>query len=226
MAMQMLFMHWKAIRFGMIPFVIAAFAIPLLLLQELGGPLEYSYAQTASLALYAQQNWVAFLPVLAGSVGVVLGLSAWHWDHKLNHIYSLSLPVSRARYALMKFGAGVIIALVPTTALLAGSFVAVNAYPIPTGLQGYPIQLAGHFLFATLVIYSLIFSMASGTVRTTVILGCLLVGVPIVSSIGLQYLAAVDPSFRSFDLGYWLQRSLDDFGPFRILMGNWKLIDV
>jgi hypothetical protein len=225
MALQMLWMHWRTVRFGLIPFIVAAFALPLLLVQGLGPRLS-AQVDPASVLFYTQEIWVAFFPILATAVGLVLGLSAWNWDHKLGHVYALSLPVARSRYSLMKYGAGAVLAIIPAAALLVGSVVALSAVKIPAGLQAYPLPLTGHFLFASLLVYTLVFSLASGTVRTTVIAMSMVVGVPLVATILANFMSTVNPAFGSFDLGYWLTRSLEDFGPFRILMGNWSLIDV
>ena len=38
MAAQMLFLHWKNVRLGLVPFVVCAFGLPLLALQGAGRP--------------------------------------------------------------------------------------------------------------------------------------------------------------------------------------------
>ena len=226
MAMQMLFMHWRTVRFGMIPFVIAAFAVPLVLVQGMTASASTLGAVSASSAFSSQEAGLLFFPALAAAIGCVLALSAWNWDHKLGHVYALSLPVSRARYALMKFGAGAVLGLIPAAALFAGSLTALMSVNMPEGMHAYPVQLTGHFLFAELVLYALLFSMAAGTVRTTTIIASLVFGVPLLTAIGIKYLAPVFPPLGLVDFGYWLADALESFGPFRIFLGNWMLIDV
>lgn len=224
MGKQLLFLHWKAVRWALVPFMVAAFALPLLSVQEMGGdPFAVS---TVRSMLGNTAQWLPFFPILATAIGLVLGMTAWHWDHRHNHVYALSLPISRARYATLKFGAGALLALLPVAALLAGSLIATMAVDIPEGLRAYPLQLSGRFFFAVLTLYAILFATAAGTVRTTAILLAVGWGVPILTLLGVAYFGDTFPVLQGIDVGRWVTRALEDFGPFRILIGNWALIDV
>jgi hypothetical protein len=226
MPIQMLLLHWRTVRLPLIPFVLAAFALPLLLIQGMGLVLDYTNQPSPHVLLAQQAEWGLFFPALAGATGLVLGLSAWSWDHKHGHVYALAMPIGRARYALLKFGAGVVLALIPAAALLLGSFVALQTIDVPRGMSGYPVELALHFLFATLVLYAICFSMAAGTIRTTVVVSILMVALPLIATLAVQLIAIYRPELITFDLRFWLTRALEELGPFRILLGNWMLVDV
>ena len=105
MYQPMLFLHWKQIKVALIPFVIAAFGLPLVAVQGLGGSIEMTTAAAeAYRSVAAYGIWMPAYPLLAGGIGITLALSAWNWDHQLNHVYALSLPISRWRYAALKMG--------------------------------------------------------------------------------------------------------------------------
>ena len=225
MATQMLYMQWRTVRLALIPFVIAAFGLPLLAVQPLGG--MGGGWDIAGSALEALQGFLPLFPLLAAAIGMTLGLSAWNWDHKGEHIYALSLPVSRMRYAMLKFGAGAVVILVPAAALLAGSLVATWAATLPTGLEAYPFRLTIRFVLATLLCYAVIFSMAAGTIRTAVIVLSVAVGVPVLASVVIDFAAVHYPILDTWpSVAEVMAEWLVEFGPFRVMTGNWMLIDV
>ncbi len=228
MYQPMLFLHWKQVRFGLLPFILAAYALPLLAVQGLGARpgmdgaslMAYRVVSTSSL-------WLPAFPLLATAIGVTLALSSWNWDHQLGHVYALSLPVSRMRYAVLKMGAGAVLALLPALAFWIGAHVAVASITLPPGLHAYPDQLAIRFLAATLVAYALLFAMAAGTIRTTV---WLLIGVAAALVLSVVLSQWVFPRFgvlHDTNLAAWLIRMLSRVpGPFQVFTGNWTLIDV
>jgi hypothetical protein len=224
MARQLLFLHWKTVRWALVPFMVASFALPLLSVQGMGGnPFEPNMVRTL---LGDTADWLLFFPMLASAIGLVLGMSAWHWDHRHNHVYALSLPISRARYVTLKFGAGAVLTLLPVAALLAGSLIATVAVNIPEGLRAYPLQLSGRFLFAVLTLYAILFAASAGTVRTTAIVLAVVFGVPLLTLLSMSYLGEAFPALQAIDVGRWVLIAIEDLGPFRILIGNWALIDV
>jgi hypothetical protein len=225
MALQMLYVHWKAVRWGLLPFVVAAFGLPLLSVQGLGLVLPIANSTTASMMLVGAATWQPLFPMLAGVVGSLLALSAWNWDHKVGHVYALSLPISRERYAILKFGAGAVLALIPVAALLAGSLVAALSLELPSGLHAYPLALTGRFLFGTLVVYACFFALASGTIRTTMIALSVIFGLPLAAVFAIDLLSGVYPALATVDVGRTMEQALLR-GPFRVFYGDWMLIDV
>ncbi len=215
MYQPMLFIHWKQSRLLLLPLVVAAFGLPLLSVQGLGDALRadsfaaaYSEWGALSLTIY---------PMLAFLVGVCLALTAWNWDHRLNHVYALSLPLARWEYAMLKMSAGVLLALIPVGAVWIGAHVASAVAVLPAGLSAYPNQLALRFLFAVLLSYALVFAMAAGTTRTTL---WIVSGAVAVLVVGAWVLGSVDLADAA------LQMLWRAGGPFEVFTGSWALIDV
>lgn len=229
MARQVLYLHWKASRLVLIPFVLAAFGLPLLAIQgtAAGATALDADPWRALRIVEGMELWLPLFPALAGAVGITLALTAWHWDHQAGHVYALSLPVARWRYALLKMGAGAALVLVPAAALLAGSLVAAASLELPAGLHAYPFALTLRFLAAALVVYGIFFSMAAGTVRTTVWVLTAWVTFLLVGTVAVDALATAGVVPSSFSLMGLVGDALFEWpGPFHVLDGNWRLIDV
>jgi hypothetical protein len=226
MYQPMLFLHWKQIKVALIPFTIAAFGIPLVSVQGMGAG-----ATSSGLAAYdflmGAQLWVTLFPMLAGAIGVTLALSAWNWDHQLNHVHALSLPIRRWRYATLKMGAGAVLAVLPALAFWAGAHVAAASITLPEGLHAYPDALALRFFLAELVSYAILFAMAAGTVRTTLVIftACfvfLFVGGSLNGFLGREI-----PYFQDVNVVQAVMNVLvGPHGPFEVFSGSWMLIDV
>lgn len=225
MYQPMLRLHWKQARFALIPFILAAFGLPLVSIQGMGA--DVASRLTAYQVLEFSQIWLPFFPLLATAVGATLALSAWNWDHELKHVYALSLPVSRSRYSAAKLLAGATLALVPAIAFWMGARVATAAVELPTGLTAYPDQLALRFLMATLLCYAGCFALAAGTVRTTLFfiggVTAFLVGGAVLNTFLRIYgdgAERIDLVTALFDL------MVRTGGPFDVFVGSWALIDV
>ncbi len=230
MFQQLLFIHWKGVRFGLLPFVFAAFALPLIVIQGLHSDtlaLQDSPLSTQSF-LAGISPWAPLFPLLAAVAGVTLALTAWTWDHRGDHVYALSLPVSRWRYVLMKMGAGAVLLMVPCLAFWLGALIASTAADIPEGLRAYPGAVALRFLLTSLVLYGMLFALAAGTMRTALwFLGtCLFIvffGGTITGFLGHTLI----PSLDGWNFLSWLgDRALYWPGPFDVITGSWMLIDV
>jgi hypothetical protein len=228
MYQPMLFLHWKQIKLALLPLVVAAFALPLLSVQGLGSMASFSDGAGAAYQVITNGAfWVPVFPVLAGLTGITLALSAWNWDHQLHHVYALSLPIPRWRYAALKMGGGVTLAALPALAFWAGAHVAASSVELPAGLHAYPNALALRFFLSVLVSYAALFALAAGTVRTTVVIvTALLVFMFVGGSVNdvlaqrfetFQQVNVVEASFRAF----WSRT-----GPFEVFSGSWLLIDV
>ena len=229
MYQPMLFLHWKQIKVALIPFVIAAFGLPLVAVQGLGGSIEMTTAAAeAYRSVAAYGIWMPAYPLLAGGIGITLALSAWNWDHQLNHVYALSLPISRWRYAALKMGAGAILALVPAAAFFAGAITATASVSIPVGLNAYPAALSVRFLLCILLAYAAFFALAAGTVKTTLGVVGAITGVFVVAVILDPFLQESGVRlFQHLNLADWIvQQAAGRLGPFNVFTGSWMLIDV
>ena len=228
---QILFLNWKSVRFGMLPFLVAAFALPILAVQgvSLDSSLPESATIRATQLLYTLQFWTPVFPGFAFALGAVLALLIWNWDHRGEHVYALTLPLPRSRYVAMKMGAGALLLLVPVLVFWVGSLLATSFIEIPEGLRTYPNAIAFRFFLASLIAYAVFFALAAGTMRTAIILLTVWVGFLVIGQIVPPVLGEMFrfQALYEFSLLDWLLRSsLDWPGPFEVYSGNWMLIDV
>jgi hypothetical protein len=228
MAAQMLLTHWKAARWGLLPFLVAAFGLPLLSVQGLGGGGALPDADLFAFRLLEiGALWSPLFPLLAVTVGAVLGLSAWVWDHHAGHVYALTLPVARWRYAALKFGTGAALMLLPVGTFAAGVALATASVELPAGLVAYPNALILRFLAAALTVYGLFFAMASGTIRTAVIVLGAGLGVVVFGNALLSFGGELVPGLDHVRITTQVLRALTAWpSPLRIFVGNWMLFDV
>lgn len=228
MYQPMLYLHWKQVRLGLIPFIMAAFALPILMVQGLGTPPGANAPDLEAYRVVAEfQLWLPFFPLLAAGTGMVLALTAWNWDHRHNHVWALSLPLPRWEYALLKMGAGAALALLPTLGVWVGSHIAVASVDLPQGLHAYPNELALRFALATMIAYTLFFAMAAGTIKTTIWIVSGIIGFIFFGSILNDVLANYYEFFeRTHVVGEVIEWLANSPGPFEVFSGNWALIDV
>ena len=215
---MILFTQWKWSRLMLLPAVLAAFALPLLSVQNAGDPNRTAWE--ARMLLGSVQAWAIAYPILATVIALSIAMTAWGPDHRGRHVYALSLPVPRWHYALQRFGAGVILLAAPVIALLVGATLAAATANIPAGLQAYPVALAIRFALALGVAYAIFFAITAGTTRTAGYVLSILGGI-----VAVQVLSAA----IGFDIK--LIPFLGDHlllwpGPFEIFSGRWMLIDV
>ena len=224
---QIAFLQWKTSRFAVILLLPLCFGLPILLVR-LASRISRSDPVGGGVlgTLHFMDTTSVVFPILAGVTGCALALAAWSWDHRSNHVYALSLPVERWRYALMKLGAGTLLLLSLAAAILAGSLIAIATSSLPVGIHGYPIAFTARFLFAALICYALTFAFASGTTRTTVRVFAGLFIIFILGSVVTEIAGeALGTSIRS--PAAILGEALVTWpGPFNVFGGSWMLIDV
>jgi hypothetical protein len=110
--------------------------------------------------------WGFLYPALAALTGVLLGIGAWAADHRGQHVYAMSLPIPRWLYALLRYGAGILLILLLSLVVLAGASLAAAMIVLPPGLHSYPATVALRYAIGSILSFSLIFAIASGTSRT------------------------------------------------------------
>jgi hypothetical protein len=221
-------LHWKVARWPLVPFVLLGFGVPLLALRVASGIAERPDGGMVAIELLGMMElWNPVYPLLASLLGVTVALTAWTLDHRGGHVYALSLPLPRWRYALLKLAAGGAVLLVPVLALWAGAWLGSVLAVIPEGLQAYPHAFAFRFLLAALVVYAATFALAAGTMRTAVLLISALVLFLVFGTFAADWVGTIlgiPDMVTPLDL---FDRALLRWpGPFHVLGGNWSLIDV
>lgn len=210
-----LYTQWKWARLPLLVLTLASFALPVLSVRS-----QYDPAIPAVALLSRIQSWGLVYPLLALCVGLLIALLVWMPDRNGRHIYALSMPVPRWRFVLLRFGAGVVLVLIPVALLGVGALIATAATRMPPGVNAYPGAITLRFLLATLVAFSLAFAVAAGTSRLTRIvlsLLCLVIAVEI--ALSLAGVTGVDPVLRLLE---WMASPT---GPLDIFAGRWMLLD-
>jgi hypothetical protein len=106
-------------------------------------------------------------------------------------------------------------------------YLAASAITLPESLRAYPGLLSFRFLVAATIAYAIAFALASGTMRTTLILISVLLGVIVLDGIIVGYFRDAFPLLGEFSLVGWLSRAVVSWpGPFEVFFGNWMLVDV
>jgi ABC-type transport system involved in multi-copper enzyme maturation permease subunit len=215
---QILLTQWKWSGLGVVVACVAAFALPILTVQQ-ADVADPTWLDARAL-LPALEYWSRAYPLLALAIGLLLGTTAWSRDHRNQHVYALTLPLPRWHYVLLRYGAGLALLVAPIVLLWIGSILAAALVTVPPGLRAYPHALGLRFALAVVLSYSLIFAISAGTARTAgyvlSVVGVLLVGQLLFSIAGGE----ANLVERVFD------RMITWPGPFDIFVGRWMLIDV
>jgi hypothetical protein len=206
--------QWKWSRGMVLLATLIAFAVPLGSLQTARD------SWNATQFVYQMQQWGVAYALLAAGLGLVIALVAWGHDHRGRHTYALSLPITRARYVLMRLGAGALFLIPPILAVLAASLIVAASGLIPEGLHAYPIAVTLRFGFAAFVAFTIFFAAGSATPRTAAIV----LGV-IVAVLLAEYVATLLHS--EFDvIGHVMDRVFSGQGILSVFSGRWTLVDV
>lgn len=210
----LLAVQWKWTKGAALLATILAFAIPIASVH-----VSDPFRPEAGPMVVRMQSFGVAYAVLAAGIGLAFALFAWGSDHRGRHVYALSLPVERSRYAAMRFAAGLLFLVLPAIGVLAGSLVAVSIASIPAGLHAYPVSLALRFLLAAAVAFSLFFAVAASTPRAAgAILGAL-ASLFVVAFL----LSATSVEFNL--LGHVADFVFSGLGPLSVFTGRWMLVD-
>lgn len=206
--------QWKWTRGIVLLTTVMGFALPLFVLQ-LARRGEHAQEFVAIM-----QSWAPAYAILSALTGLLVGLMAWQHDHQGRHVYALSLPIVRSRYAMLRYGSGLLF-LVPTiVAVLISALIVSASDQIPDALQAYPLAFAFRFALAALVSYTMFFAIASSTSQAAgVIIGA------IVALVFTQYLLSItsaDVDILSPVVDFLFSQP----GVLSIFSGRWMLVDV
>ncbi|HYK12334.1 MAG TPA: hypothetical protein VEV39_16145 [Gemmatimonadales bacterium] len=213
-----LFMQWTWARNLLLVGTLAAFAIPVVSAHT--GDLTSVAGFTVRTYLENLQTIGTAYPILAGVLGLLLAMTAWGPDHRGRHVYALTLPLPRWKYALLRYAAGLTLLALPVLALWIAALIASAGVRLPVGLSTYPTALATRFALAAVVAYSAFSAISAGTSRTAAyLLGALviLLVAQLTLSLANTGLDVVSPAFDAIFI--WP-------GPLAVFSGRWMLIDV
>lgn len=206
--------QWRWSRGLILLGVLLVFAIPLLSIRMAAS------AETLVTFISTIASWGVGYAVAAGTLGLMTAIAAWSFDHRLRHIYALSLPLPRWRYVAYRYASGVAMLVIPTAALLVSAEIAAHSKLVPATLHAYPLALTLRFAFAMLVAYSLFFAVASATPRTAGYILGLLASIVVAQVLFSSASLNLNLISRALDLVFAAPGLLAVFG------GRWMLIDV
>ena len=207
--------QWRESRIAVLVLAATALAIPSWSLSDVDqGPWEAWHL------LMASQGWSMVYPVCALLAALALALGAWRPDHRARHVYALTLPLSRSRYLLMRYAAGLLLLGCLGVMLAVGASVAVAGRTLPPHLEAHPLVLALRFVLAGVSAYTLLFAVSGVTARTARLLGAglllLLAASALTDLVGIGW----NPLAQFFDV------LLSPYGPLAPFRWTWMLIDV
>lgn len=216
---QVLFAQWLSSRLALAVLSVLAFALPLISVFY-GGDIATTGRAALGEWLVVTDRVGQMLPYFAVLVGALLGVLAWSPDLAGRHIYALSLPVRRPVFVALRFGAGSVLALIPSVALAAGSAIASLAVRLPPGVRAYPLEISVRFTLATLTVYAIIFALASASRRSQLVI----IGTICAAILLDLALVTLDVSFSVTAATLGAMTTWP--GPLSILVGRWALFDV
>ncbi|HET9424470.1 MAG TPA: hypothetical protein VFO55_03790 [Gemmatimonadaceae bacterium] len=219
MFIALLRVQWKWTRALVLIATVLGFAIPVASVRLLMFYQTFGRITAGDVVTAMNQAGVLYAMLAAGS-GLAVAFLAWNADHKGRHAYALSLPVSRARYAAMRFGAGSLLLLLPAAGVLAGCLVAAGIAQIPDGMHAYPFSLTLRFLLASFVAFAIFFAIAASSQKASATLLASIAAVLILSVM----ISAM--GVRANLLGTMATYLFSDPGLLSIFTGRWMLIDV
>jgi hypothetical protein len=215
---QILASQWRWSALAVVLLAIAAFGIPVWVVQRAGliHPTEWDVVQ-----MLAQIREIGVLfPLLALIAGATMAGTAWAADQRGQHVYALSLPVPRWYYALLRFAAGLLLLIPIALCVWIGAIVAVKAASIPEGLTSYVAPMTLRFILSMLVTYALLFAVVAAPKRVQQI-----VLAAFVLLIGLQVIAVL-AGIKADILGNTIGRLFEWPRPVQVIAGPWMLIDL
>jgi hypothetical protein len=211
--------QWKWMRGYALIATIFAFVLPLGSLQSAYAAMSMSEFSNAVAFVSVMQSWGVWYALLAAALGLCAAFTGWSHDHRGRHVYALILPVSRARYVMMRLGAGALFMLPAVVALLLGGIAVAVFGQIPEGLHVYAVSIAIRFALAALVSYALFFTVASATSRAAGI---------VLGAIAALFLIAYLGSVANLPVDFLprVGRALfESPGVLSVFTGRWMLID-
>ncbi len=215
---QVLGAQWRWARLALVVLAVIGFGIPLASVFY-GADLTGGALSRVGEWLVAADRVAGMLPYFALLTGVLVGVMAWTPDIAGRHVYALSLPVSRAYFVTLRFGAGAVLTLIPAGAFFLGAAIASLVVSLPLGVHAHPVEVAARFWLATLTVYAIIFALSSASRRGQIAIISVIGGAVLVDLLLLTLSADFSVTAEAFAL-------LTNWpGPLAILTGRWALFD-
>jgi hypothetical protein len=192
--------------------VVVLTALPLLTIQ--GEPVPGLSGDRIDILLAQAAYFSPFYPAIAVALGAFLAAANWLPDLRGRWVYAFTLPIARERLALLRLGAGAVLAVPPVLALWIAGMIGAAVAELPAVVQSHATSIALRFGAATMVVY------CAGSLM--VLLGrkawyivVALVGLVLLDLFGVGAAPAIADALF-----------LHPLSPFHALAGHWLFIDV
>lgn len=212
--------QWKWTRGVALLALLLAFALPLMSLRTAVLAQQSAFTNPIGAFLTTMSSWGIGYAIGAAGLGLMTAVLCWGFDHRLRHVYTLSLPLPRWQFVLLRFAAGVIMLAIPVIGVLISAEIASHSAYIPQGLHAYPLALTTRFAFASLVAFAIFFAISAATPRTA---GYILGSIALILIAQVLLISAnigVNIAARAAQMVFAAPGLLAVFG------GRWSLIDV
>jgi len=193
--------------------VVVAALVPLLTVQGVDAQTHWWGGRT-ELLLEQSRIFAPIYPAMALSFGIFFAAANWLPDVWTRWVYVFTLPVARARVALIRLGAGIVLMTPAVLSLWIAGMVGVRVAALPSVVEAHPGALALRFGAATLVSYALT-SLLILMGRRIWYLGLALVVLVVVQGLGVHFgVTLTDILF------------LSPLSPLHVFAGQWLFLDV
>ncbi len=216
----MLRAQWIWSRAMMLFFLGAGFTIPLLSVPLVSRG-RHTWMTSANIVDLGGVIGVA-IAILIAIAAVAIEIQNWSVDERGGHIYTLSLPIDRRRYASYRLIGSFLLLSLICVAIAAGGISAGALLDLPSTLRTYPVALALRALLAGWFVHTLAFAFRLGAwdrSGKTLFAALLAVAVALI-------LPAAWPGATTGWLPMVGRLLIAPGGPLGILAGHWSLIDV
>ncbi|MDP9145038.1 MAG: hypothetical protein M3N43_10160 [Actinomycetota bacterium] len=192
--------------------VVVLAALPLLTIQA--EPVPGIGGDRIDILLSQAAYFSPFYPAIAVALGAFLAAANWLPDVRGRWVYAFTLPVPRERLALLRLGAGAVLAFPPVFALWAAGTLGALAAELPAVVQSHATSIALRFGAATMVVYcagSLLVLLG----RKAWYIVAFLVALVMLDFFGIGVASAMADALF-----------LHPLSPFHALAGHWLFLDV
>ena len=193
--------------------VVVAALVPLLTVQ--GADLQLPWwGGRAELLIQQSQALAPIYPAMALSFGIFFAAANWLPDVWTRWVYVFTLPVARARVALIRLAAGIVLMTPAVLSLWVAGLVGSRVADLPSVIEAHPGALALRFGAATLVSYALT-SLLILMGRRIWYVGLALLMLVVVQGLGVHFgVTLTDILF------------LHPLSPLHVFAGQWLFLDV
>lgn len=193
--------------------VVVAALVPLLTVQGANEQVRW-WGGRAELLLEQSRVFAPIYPAMALSFGIFFAAANWLPDVWTRWVYVFTLPVARARVALIRLAAGIVLMTPAVLSLWIAGVVGSRVADLPSVIETHPGALALRFGAATLVSYALT-SLLILMGRRIWYLGLALVVLVVVQGFGVHFgVTLTDIIF------------LHPLSPLHVFAGQWLFLDV